>query len=334
MKFINRIVHRAFINLFITRRSKGIEDLNLDLAAFEILMAKGTSNPLPSKRTFNAGSLIWLILFLQTILISCQDNFSFVFLPDIHLQPDSAVVAGFENMVSQVNKLHPDFVLTGGDMIYTAKNVNDEKAGKLFDLMDSEFKSFRMPVHFTMGNHETVGITAESGIDDTNPMWGKRMYESRYGSRFYTFQYKGWKFFILDGIKILREEKNYTQGVDSLQLEWIRGELLKTDKSTPLVISIHTPLVNPHAFEGPGISAISDNSSEVLDLFRDYNLKMVLEGHTHLYMNLDFNGIYYISGGSTSYGTDKYADGFMLVKVKNGREDLRFIKTPGTAGPE
>ena len=122
-------------------------------------------------------------MFLQTILISCQDNFSFVFLPDIHLQPDSAVVAGFENMVSQVNKLHPDFVLTGGDMIYTAKNVNNEKAGKLFDLMDSEFKRFRMPVHFTMGNHDTVGITAESGIDDTNPMWGKRMYESRYGSR-------------------------------------------------------------------------------------------------------------------------------------------------------
>jgi len=243
------------------------------------------------------------------------------------LEPDTAVVASFENMVSQINRLHPDFVLTGGDMIYTAKNVNDEKAGNLFELMDSEFKRFRMPVHFTMGNHETVGITAESGIDDTNPMWGKRMYESRYGNRFYTFQYKIWKFFILDGIKILKEEKNYTQGVDSLQLEWIRSELLKTDKNTPLVISIHTPLVNPHAFEGPGIPVISENSGKVLDLFRDYNLKIILEGHTHLYMNLYFNGIYFISGGSTSYGTDKNDDGFMLVKIKKDKEDLRFIQT-------
>ena len=270
---------------------------------------------------------MWMILLLQILLISCKENFSFVFLPDIHLQPDSAVVAGFEKTVRQVNRLHPDFVLTGGDMIYTAKNVNDQKAKTLFNLMDREFKKFKMPVHLTMGNHETVGITAESGIDSTNQMWGKRMYESRYGKRFYTFWYKGWKFFILDGIKILVEEKNYTQGVDSLQLEWIRNELLDTDKTTPIVISIHTPLINPHAFEGSGISAISENSFRVLDLFRSHNLKIVLEGHTHLYMNMNFNGIYYISGGSTSYGTDMNDDGFMLVDIKKDNEDLRFVKT-------
>lgn len=270
---------------------------------------------------------MWMILLLQILLISCKENFSFVFLPDIHLQPDSAVVAGFEKTVRQVNRLHPDFVLTGGDMIYTAKNVNDQKAKILFNLMDREFKKFKMPVHLTMGNHETVGITAESGIDSTNQMWGKRMYESRYGKRFYTFWYKGWKFFILDGIKILVEEKNYTQGVDSLQLEWIRNELLDTDKTTPIVISIHTPLINPHAFEGSGISAISENSFRVLDLFRSHNLKIVLEGHTHLYMNMNFNGIYYISGGSTSYGTDMNDDGFMLVDIKKDNEDLRFVKT-------
>jgi Icc protein len=274
---------------------------------------------------------IFLILLLQVQIVIGQGNFSFVFLPDIHLQPDSAVVASFENMVSQVNRLHPDFVLTGGDMIYTAKNVNDDKAGKLFDFMDTEFKRFRMPVRLTMGNHETVGITAESGIDSTNPMWGKRMYESRYGNRFYTFWYKGWKFFILDGIKILVEEKNYTQGVDSLQLEWIRNELLQTDRKTPIIISIHTPLVNPHAFEGAGISAISENSARVLDLFSEHNLKIVLEGHTHLYMNLYFKGIYYISGGSTSYGTDGKDDGFMIINIKNDNGYPKFIRTSGLA---
>ncbi len=69
-----------------------------------------------------------LVLLFQVTLLFSQKNFSFVFLPDIHLQPDSVSVAGFEQLVKQVNRLHPDFVLTGGDMIYTAKNVNDEKA--------------------------------------------------------------------------------------------------------------------------------------------------------------------------------------------------------------
>ncbi len=268
-----------------------------------------------------------LILFFQITLVFGQKNFSFVYLPDIHLQPDSAVLAGFEQLAKQINKLRPDFVLTGGDMIYTAKNVNDKKAEILFDLMDSEFKRFRMPVYLTMGNHENVGITEESGIDKTNPMWGKNMYESRYTKRYYTFEYNGWKFFILDGIKILEKEKNYTQGVDSVQMEWIRKELATTGKSVPVIISIHSPLINPHAISSSDSEALSANSATILNMFMDYNLRMVLEGHTHLYMDLFFKGVSYVSGGSTALGTDSGDKGFLLVKIRKGIDNRQFIRT-------
>jgi Icc protein len=267
-----------------------------------------------------------LLLILKITFLNSQGNFSFVYLPDIHLQPDSDKLLKFEHLAAGINNLHPDFVLTGGDMIYTAKNGDDVRAKILFDLMDRELKKFVMPVYLTMGNHEHVGITAESNIDDTHPMWGKRMYEQRYGNPYYTFQYGGWKFFILDGIKILKAEKNYTQSIDSLQIEWIRNELLATDKSMPIVISIHPPLINPHAISNPGTEALSSNSADVLNLFRDHNLKIVLEGHTHLYMNLLFNGIHYISGGSTAPETSKSDDGFVLVQIKNGSEELHFVQ--------
>ena len=270
-----------------------------------------------------------LILFFQITLLFGQKNFSFVYLPDIHLQPDSAVLAGFDQLAKQINKLRPDFVLTGGDMIYTAKNVNDKKAEILFDLMDNEFKKFRMPVYLTMGNHENVGITEESGIDKTNPMWGKNMYESRYTKRYYTFEYNGWKFFILDGIKILEKEKNYTQGVDSVQMEWIRKELVTTDKSVPVIISIHSPLINPHAISSSDSEALSSNSAAILNMFMDYNLRMVLEGHTHLYMDLFFKGVSYVSGGSTAWGTDSVDKGFLLVKIRKGIDSRQFIRTSG-----
>ncbi|MFZ0282236.1 MAG: metallophosphoesterase [Bacteroidales bacterium] len=270
-----------------------------------------------------------LILFFQITLLFGQKNFSFVYLPDIHLQPDSVVLAGFDQLAKQINKLRPDFVLTGGDMIYTAKNVNDKKAGILFDLMDNEFKKFRMPVYLTMGNHENVGITEESGIDKTNPMWGKNMYESRYTKRYYTFEFNGWKFFILDGIKILEKEKNYTQGVDSVQMEWIRNELVTMDKSVPVIISIHSPLINPHAISSSDSEALSANSAAILNMFRDYNLRMVLEGHTHLYMDLFFKGVSYVSGGSTAWGTDSADKGFLLVKIRKGIESRQFIRTSG-----
>jgi 3',5'-cyclic-AMP phosphodiesterase len=270
---------------------------------------------------------ICIVLILNITILFAQKNFSFIFLPDIHLQPDSIVVTSFERMVKQVNKLHPDFVLTGGDMIYTAKNVNDKKAEMLFSLMDKEFRLFKMPFYFTMGNHEHVGITVESGIDKTNPNWGKQMYEKRYGNRYYTFIYNGWKFFVLDGIKILEKEKNYTQEIDSVQIEWIKSELSYTDKKMPLVISVHPPVINPHAVTKSALRAISPENEAVMILFRDHNLKIVLEGHTHLYMNLFFHGIHYISGGSTSYGTDPLDYGFILVKVRKNTEELEFIKT-------
>jgi 3',5'-cyclic-AMP phosphodiesterase len=274
--------------------------------------------------------LLIIFLVLQTALISAQKDFSFVYLPDLHLRPDSLVIGNFERLASQINRIHPDFVLTGGDMIYTAKNVNDDKAKILFDLMDKEFRLFKMPVHMTMGNHENVGITVESGIDSTNANWGKKMYIKRYNDRYYTFIFNGWKFFVLDGVKILVQQKNYTEGVDSVQIEWIKKELMATDKMMPIVISIHPPLVNPEGITNPASRVISSNGSTILSLFKDYNLKTVLEGHTHRYMFLYVNGIYYISGGSSSYGTDPFDFGFIKVDIKDNIENIKFLKVDGS----
>jgi 3',5'-cyclic-AMP phosphodiesterase len=271
-----------------------------------------------------------ILLVLQAALINAQKDFSFVYLPDLHLRPDSLVIGNFERLAAQINTIHPDFVLTGGDMIYTAKNVNDDKARILFDLMDKEFKLFKIPVYMTMGNHENVGITVESGIDSTNANWGKKMYLKRYNKQYYTFIYNGWKFFVLDGVKILIQQKNYTEGVDSVQVEWIKKELQLTDKKMPIVISIHPPLINPEGITNPASRVISSNAANILSLFKDYNLKTVLEGHTHRYMYLYVNGIYYISGGSSSYGTDPFDFGFIKVDIKNNIEDIKLLKVAGS----
>ncbi len=276
---------------------------------------------------------LFLIILIQVTIVSCQNDFSFVFLPDLHLRPDSATEAGFDRLVTQINNLQPDFVITGGDMIYTAKNLNEKKAKVLFDFMETKFHKLKMPVYYTMGNHEIVGVLAESGMEIPNPVWGKGMYEKLYGKRYYSFMHSGWKFVILDGIKILEKERNYTQGVDSNQIEWLKNELLLTDKNTPIVIAIHTPLINPHAINNSQDQLLSKNSEDVLNLFKGYNLKIVLEGHTHLYMNLFFEGIHYISGGSTSYASDlnKYSDGFVLVRIKDNIENIQFINTIRTS---
>ena len=46
-----------------------------------------------------------------------EDAFSFAFLTDIHLQPEKHAVEGFRLAIDTINKLNPDFVLTGGDLV-------------------------------------------------------------------------------------------------------------------------------------------------------------------------------------------------------------------------
>jgi 3',5'-cyclic AMP phosphodiesterase CpdA len=274
-------------------------------------------------------SLLLFAFILQIGFLFGQKDFSFVFLPDTHLQPDSAVEAKFDKVAKQINKLHPDFVIAGGDMIYTAKNVNEKKAKVLFDLMDSKFRQLKMPIHYTIGNHECVGILAESGMEISHALYGKGMYERRYRKRYQSFTNSGWKFFLLDGIKILDKERNYTAGVDSMQLEWLKNELRLTDRNTPIVVAIHTPLINPNAIRNSKEQVLSENSETVLSLFKGYNLKMVLQGHNHVYMNLLISGIQYISGGSTLFSRDRnpFDDGFIFVKISSNTEEIKFIPT-------
>ena len=272
--------------------------------------------------------VVFLVYIINAGICFGQKDFSFIFLPDMHLRPDSGIEANFDLLAGQINRLGPDFIVTGGDMIYTAKNVDEKKAKVLFDFMESKFHKFNMPLFYTIGNHEIVGVLSESCMEVSHPLWGKGMYEKLFGTRYRTFTHSGWKFFLLDGIRILEKERNYTQGVDSIQIEWLKKELQLTDKNTPVIVSIHTPLLNPNAIEDSNSKLLSNNSETVLDLFKDHNLKIVLEGHTHLYMNLFFNGIHYISGGSTSYSSDLGSnDGFIMVKVKNNIHDIQFIPT-------
>ena len=179
--------------------------------------------------------LIFLLFFFILFgFLSAQNKFSFIYLPDTHLEPDSAILANFDRIVKKVNKLKPDFVITGGDMIYTAKNGDDKKAENLFDLMDEKFRMFNMPLYYTMGNHEVVGILPNSGIDKSHPKWGKRLYQKKYGNRFQCFTQFGYKFFLLDGITILEDKMNYVLGVDAVQMEWIKNELKQTTKTTQI----------------------------------------------------------------------------------------------------
>jgi Icc protein len=255
-----------------------------------------------------------------------EDLFSFVFMTDIHLQPEKNAIQGFQKAIDAANNLNADFVITGGDNIMDALAQNWERSNYLYNLFDSMVAKFKMPVYTTIGNHDLFGVYEQSGIQPSHSEYGKKMYENRVSDLYYAFDFKGWHFIILDAIGITNE-RNYRGYVDSLQIEWLKNELKQTGKDKPVIISIHIPLlsVESHIALGPTEAfknnSIVNNANEIRDVFKGHNIKLVLQGHTHFLEDILYNGIHYVTGGAVSgsvWNGKRYEmeEGFLYIRIK------------------
>jgi 3',5'-cyclic AMP phosphodiesterase CpdA len=264
-----------------------------------------------------------------------QNSFSFVFCTDIHAQHERRAVEGFTQAIDTINQLKPDFVITGGDLIMDALGQTYERADSLYDLYVNITKKFDMPVHNTMGNHEIYGIYSKSGADPSHPEYGEKMYENRLGKSYYSFDHHGWKFIIVNSAEDTKKNE-YIGLIDSMQIEWIKEELVKTDPKTPIVISTHIPFITAYAQKYSNSTTANDsalvvvNSKQVIDLFKGYNLKLVLQGHLHTVEDIFIDGVHFITGGAVSAAwwtgpNMGFEEGFMFINVKGEDFDWKYV---------
>jgi 3',5'-cyclic AMP phosphodiesterase CpdA len=278
-----------------------------------------------------------------------KNKFSFAFLTDIHVMPLRNAEAGFLQAIHKVNDLSPEFVIAGGDLVMDALGVSHDTAEMQYRIYQSLSDSFHMPVYNTLGNHEVFGWYASSGVDPSHPEYGKKMFENRIGPRFKVFEHKGWKFLILDSV-IPNGEGGYMGGVDDEQLEWIKDILADTDTLQPIVISTHIPLltVEMQILKGATTAnhrgGVITNSKEVLDLFQNHNLKLVLQGHLHYLEDIFVWGTHFITGGAVSAGwwngpVMQTEEGFLMIRVDEEDNftweyvDYGWEVAPGTHPP-
>lgn len=254
-------------------------------------------------------------------------SFSFVFISDIHLEPERSATKNFAKAIDVINDINPDFVIAGGDLISNANDQRQGRADSLFDHYIESAKQFKMPVYNLMGNRELFGLSLKNGITPEHPMFGKKMFEAKLGKTYKAFTHKGWKFFLLDDLDV-SEPGNYTGYIDLDQILWIKDELNKTDKQTPIVIAVHIPMVTVLTqLEKGGMAQNMDfrallNTRQVLDLFKGYNLKLVLQGHLHIWEDIYTQKTRFITSGALCgwnwngpyKGT---APGFLKVDISN-----------------
>jgi 3',5'-cyclic-AMP phosphodiesterase len=261
-------------------------------------------------------------------------GFSFVFMTDIHLEYGRSAPAGLNKALDTINKLNPDFVLTGGDLISDALNATESRADSLYVLYLSLMKSLHVPLYNTIGNHENLGWEGNGKVGVENPLFGHGMYKKYLGKPYYTFIHKGWKFFVLCSPQ--QTKTGYTGEIDSAQVSWIKSELASTDTAIPLAISVHIPLISVYQQMQEGSLApnpeglVTRNGKEVVDLFSKHNLRLVLQGHLHYLEEIRANNILFITGGavSSAWWTGKYhglEEGFLYLTVKGDEISWKYI---------
>ncbi|MEM9141952.1 MAG: metallophosphoesterase [Bacteroidota bacterium] len=260
-----------------------------------------------------------------------KEGFEFAFLTDIHLKPELNAPKGFQMAIDKVNDMKPDFVLTGGDLVYDVMRGNYEKSEALFQLYKTMSEGFKMPVYNCIGNHDLFGIYEESPEDHTHPDYKYGMWERHFGKTYYAFDHKGWHFITLNSLDVT-ENKRYKGIYNQEQLRWLAKHLQKVDTKVPIVITTHLPIICAYGqFHGKAGSRNVSNGHEVIRLLENHNLKLILQGHIHWKEYAHINDRFHILTGGSIAGNGwkgrrhNTKEGFVKIKVSGSDFGWEYI---------
>jgi 3',5'-cyclic-AMP phosphodiesterase len=283
-------------------------------------------------------SFISIILIPDRFLLAQQappEDFNFIFMTDIHLEPGRKAPEGFKMAIDTANKLDADFVLTGGDLIADALGASFNRSDSLYALYSKAINDFNKPVYNTVGNHELFGLYKSSGVDSTHNDYDDGMFKRYFGEPYYSFNHKGWHFIIL---KSIADAGNKYKGfIDDKQIAWLKNDLAHIDHTTPIILSTHIPLIttyfqfNKRLVGSNAEELMVTNSLEILNILADYNLKLVLQGHLHMIEDIYIqNKIHFLTGGAISarwWGgpLGGMEEGFMIIRLRGGKVEWNYV---------
>lgn len=247
----------------------------------------------------------------KAIAVTKPAAFQFIFFTDTHIEPELNAAEGTRHCFAQFSGISADFAICGGDLVYDAMGVPSMKAHQLFDLFRETAESIHVPVHYTLGNHDLFGLLTRSGVSPTDPEYGKKAFEDRYGPTFYSFDHKGWHFVVLDSLAV-HPNRTYTGEIGEEQIAWLRSDLEKAGRSTPVIVVTHIPIVTAAINyvsradwlkRTPDIGGLVNtlmvtDSTDVIDVLVNYNVRCILQGHTHINEEINFRGLHFSTCGA------------------------------------
>ena len=234
-------------------------------------------------------------------------SFTFVHITDTHIQPELGATEGVHKAFAAIRALphKPAFGLVGGDLVMDAALVPRSRADKVYDLWRQEAETLRLPLHYSIGNHDLYGLRIDGKPATDDPDYGKALWKKRVGveQSYATFDHQGWRFVTLDSVGIT---PTYTwEGeIDAAQMQWLDNLLRNTPRAMPMVFLTHFPIFTAvtQYTEGttvqPTSGNIVKNGKNFREMIEKHNVKAVFQGHTHIVEEIGYLGVQYITGGA------------------------------------
>jgi len=247
-----------------------------------------------------------------------KENFTFAFLTDVHLNKNNRGNGdeGLRMALADAKKNKAEMILFGGD------NVESDALKDAEGTADSLHRHFKnivsecgLPTYFTIGNHDRYYLN-NGKVDKL----GFKLFEKYFGPSYHSFTMKGVHFITLNSLYPLGDSP---YSVDDVQLEWLKKDLQETGKKMPIVVSIHVPMLSLYYPVVEGNLEGKDmilNTKKVFEVLNDYNVKLILQGHQHIYEQIQERYRWFVTAGAVSayWWTGPFLEtkeGYLLVHV-------------------
>jgi len=241
----------------------------------------------------------------------------------------------------------PSFIMSGGDCVFDSLKQTKDRVELQWDLWHEVWqKENSLPVEHCIGNHDCWGMGETS-----DPLYGKKfaLDKMRLAAPYRSFDKGGWHFIVLDSIQPKNDGKWYTTRLDDEQYSWLEQDLSRVSANTPVIVVSHVPILSAAVVaitksqgeQGYAIGggSMHSDAARIIALFNRYrNVKLCLSGHIHLYEQIQYDGVTYISNGAVSGNWWKgihheTANGYAMVNLyDDGSFDNEYILYGWNAG--
>jgi 3',5'-cyclic AMP phosphodiesterase CpdA len=217
-----------------------------------------------------------------------SDDFYFVHITDTHVINENldnkTSKKRFQDTLDYINSFRdkPVFIAATGDNVEWGGGSDSGKdnyktlVSCLYKEEDQYYadSSFSIPIYFTPGNHDYLW---ETNLDNYHDYICE---ENRY-----VVNYDDVSFFFMDsGSNYILEPEDWVlvlgSGLYDEDIAWLENELRNCD-STHKIVLMHHPAISNRTEIGRMQDVIARNRLEFINLCEQYDVELVLAGHTH-----------------------------------------------------